>query len=157
MLPYGALDGAIVSFLNYKTSSAIDLDNGKSNNGALVAGYQFHGGKNQQWKLEQVDKSTVWPKWMIRNVQSGTYIDLCEGSSANGAKIHCWSGDKYNPNQQWYLVSADPSGGAFMIQNVRTGTYIDLNNGNYADGTTIHGWEGAVQNKNPNNLWRIVV
>ncbi|RYP14270.1 hypothetical protein DL765_006499 [Monosporascus sp. GIB2] len=157
MYPSDALDGAIVSFLNYGTGTAIDLTEGKPQNGTPIIGYQFHGLENQQWKLERVDDNPVWPSWMIRNVKTGTYIDLYNGGSSNGTKITGWSGgNNGNQHQLWRLVSADPSGRVLMIQNIGTGTYIDLLNGNPANLAQISGWEGHIESRNPHQLWRIL-
>ncbi|KAI1097786.1 carbohydrate-binding module family 13 protein [Jackrogersella minutella] len=153
------LDGAVVSFFNYGTGTALDLSNGGTQNGTAVIGFQYHGGKNQQWKLQKVDSSSVWPTWVIRNVQSNTNLDLYNGGKDDGTKISGWAGaatQNTNSHQLWYLVSADPAGRVFMIQNVGTGTYADLLNGNSANSTQVSGWEGRVESKNPHQLWRIL-
>ncbi|KAI1426963.1 carbohydrate-binding module family 13 protein [Xylaria sp. FL1777] len=150
------LDGATVCFLNYGTGSALDLAAGNTGNGTPLIGYQYHGGKNQQWKLEQVDHSTVWPTWKLHNVQTGTCADLAGGSSANGTIVHGWEKLDNNKNQLFRFVSADPQGRVVMIQNVGTGTYIDLFNGGSANSTKIIGWEGSPESQNPNQIWRIL-
>ncbi|KAI1310871.1 ricin B lectin domain-containing protein [Xylaria venustula] len=104
------LDGAIVSFLNYGTGSALDLSAGNAASGTPLVGYRFHGGENQQWKLEKVDHSTVWPTWKLRNVKTSTYIDLDNGNSANGTKLQAWAKSDNNKNQLFRLVTADPQG-----------------------------------------------
>ncbi|KAI1282354.1 carbohydrate-binding module family 13 protein [Xylaria sp. FL0933] len=149
------LDGAIVSFLNYGTGTALDLSDGKTDNGTPLVGWQFHGGENQQWKLERVDSSPVWPTWKLRNIKSGTYVELDDGKSANGTTIQGWQ-KKENNNQLFRLVSADPMGRVFMIQNVASGTYIDLLNGNPANSTKITGWAGILEIKNAHQLWRVL-
>ncbi|KAI0425939.1 carbohydrate-binding module family 13 protein [Xylaria sp. FL1042] len=150
------LDGAIVSFLNYGTGTALDLTAGNTDNGTPLIGYQFHGGANQQWKLERVDNGPVWPTWKLRNVQTGTYVDLDDGKSANGTAIQGWQ-KLENNNQLFRLISADPMGRAIMIQNVASGTYIDLFNGNSANLTKITGWAGNIESKNTHQLWRMLL
>ncbi|KAI2464250.1 carbohydrate-binding module family 13 protein [Annulohypoxylon bovei var. microspora] len=128
-------------------------------NGTSVIGYQYHGGNNQRWKLQKVDTSTVWPTWVIRNVETNTNLDLYNGGKENKTKITGWAGaeaENSNPHQLWYLVTADDEGRVFMIQNVGTGTYVDLFNGNSANSTQITGWAGQVERKNPHQLWRIL-
>ncbi|KAI1396500.1 carbohydrate-binding module family 13 protein [Hypoxylon fuscum] len=153
-----SLDGATVSFLNYGSGTCVDLAGGETKNGTKIIGYQFHGGKNQQWKLLKVDKSSVWPTWVIRNVHTNTNMDLYNGGNDNGAKINGWAGGEAttNDHQLWRLVTADTNGRVFMIQNVGTGTYVDLLNGNSANSTQIGGWAGDIQSKNPHQLWRIL-
>ncbi|KAI1377169.1 carbohydrate-binding module family 13 protein [Hypoxylon crocopeplum] len=154
-----SLDGAVVSFFNYGTGTCLDLSQGGTQNGTHIIGYQFHGGKNQQWKLERVDKSDVWPTWVIRNVQANTNMDLYNGGKDNGTRINGWAGaqtNNTNDHQLWRLVTADTKGRVFMIQNVGTGTYVDLLNGNPANSTQISGWAGNVESKNPHQLWRVL-
>ncbi|KAK5636637.1 hypothetical protein RRF57_012349 [Xylaria bambusicola] len=150
------LDGAIVSFINYGTGTALDLTGGNSKNETPIIGYQFHGGANQQWRLEQADSSTVWPTWKLINVATKTVVDLAFGGANNGNPIIGQENQANNNNQLWHLVSADPLGRVVMIQNIGTGTYIDLFNGSSANLTKITGWAGSIQDKNPNQLWRIL-
>ncbi|KAI0884122.1 carbohydrate-binding module family 13 protein [Annulohypoxylon maeteangense] len=159
MASFQSLDGAVVSFLNYGTGTAIDLTKGGKQDGTPVIGYEYHGGENQKWKLQKVDKSTVWPTFTIRNVQADTNLDLYQGGKEDGTKITGWAGpatENINSHQLWYFVTADDAGTVFMIQNVGTGTFVDLLNGNAANSTEISGWGGYVQNKNPHQLWRVV-
>ncbi|KAI4864545.1 carbohydrate-binding module family 13 protein [Hypoxylon rubiginosum] len=153
-----SLDGAIVSFLNYGTGTCIDLSGGGKANGTQIIGYQFHGGKNQQWRLCKVNNDAIWPVWIIRNVHTNTNLDLYNGIHDNGAKVSGWTGGESttNTNQLWRLVTADTKGRIFMIQNVGTGTYVDLMNGNRANSTQICGWAGNVESQNPHQLWRVL-
>ncbi|KAJ3576851.1 hypothetical protein NPX13_g3570 [Xylaria arbuscula] len=145
------LDGAIVSFLNYVQALPLTFQ-------------EFHGGANQQWRLERVDGSSVWPTWKLHNVQSKTVVDLAFGGAKNGNPIIGQVNEDNNNNQLWHLVSADPLGPVVMIQNIGTGTYIDLFNGSSANlasqfpprRTKITGWAGTVQDKNPHQLWRVL-
>ncbi|KAI1138464.1 carbohydrate-binding module family 13 protein [Hypoxylon sp. FL0543] len=159
MSSFDYLDGAVVTFFNYGTGTCLDLSDGGKDNGTPVIGYQYHGGANQQWRLERVDKSAVWPTWVIRNVQTSTNLDLYLGGKDNGTKITGWAGattDNTNSHQLWRLVTADPAGRVFMIQNVGTGTYVDLYNGSSANSTKITGWAGVVESKNHHQLWRVM-
>jgi hypothetical protein len=152
-------DGAIVSLLNYGTGSALDLDNGRTTNGTNVIGWQYHGGKNQQWRLRKVAFSGAWSTWKLENVQSGTLLDLTEGNRGNGTRIQGWSGSTTsadNKNQLWRLVTADTGGRVVIIQNIGTGTLVDLKEGNNRNGTQVQAWEGRVENQNPNQLWRVL-
>ncbi|KAI0976251.1 carbohydrate-binding module family 13 protein [Xylaria arbuscula] len=148
------LDGAIVSFLNYGNGVALDLYGGSAANGTPLVAWGFHEGQNQQWKLEKVDNSTVWPTWKLRNVRTNTYIDIENGNPANGTKIQAWEKSDNNRNQLFRLVTADPQGRVFMIQNVGTGTYIDA--GNAENGAHIVGFAGRPQDINTHQLWRVL-
>ncbi|KAF2964612.1 hypothetical protein GQX73_g8968 [Xylaria multiplex] len=150
------LDGAIVSFINYGTGTALDLSEGSSRNETPIIGYKFHGHTNQQWRLQRVDSSTVWPTWKLINVASATVVDLYGGGSNNGNPIIGQVNQADNMNQLWYLVSADPLGRVVKIQNIRTGTYVNLLDGSVADGTKVTGYAGSVQDKNSHQLWRVL-
>ncbi|KAI1407398.1 hypothetical protein F5Y13DRAFT_195462 [Hypoxylon sp. FL1857] len=109
-----SLDGAIVSFFNYGTGAALDLAGGDIANGTLINGCRFENSNEQKWRLIKTDDSTtVWPTWVIRNVQSSTHMNLFEGGTENGTEIDGWEGleaDNRDDNQRWYLVTADASG-----------------------------------------------
>ncbi|CAM1511936.1 Fc.00g094490.m01.CDS01 [Cosmosporella sp. VM-42] len=131
MSPANSLDGAIVSIINRKSGTAVDLKlAGGSKNDTPIFGYRFHGGKNQQWKLKMVDNGSPWPVWMLKNVKFGTYMDLFGSGTANGTKVVGWSGGTTtNQNQLWRLITADPNCQLFMLQNVGSNTYLDLAGG----------------------------
>ncbi|KAI0537730.1 hypothetical protein GGR58DRAFT_501925 [Xylaria digitata] len=112
----------------------------------------FHGGANQQWRLERADSSTVWPTWKLINVTSATVVDLANGSANSGNPIIGQVNQANNKNQLWYLISADPLGRVVKIQNIGTGTYVDLFDGNATNGAKITGNAGSVQDKNAHQL-----
>ncbi|OTA99445.1 carbohydrate-binding module family 13 protein [Hypoxylon sp. CI-4A] len=153
------LDGAIVTFFNYGTGTVIDLAGGGKDNETGVIGYQFHTGKNQQWRLHVTDATDPNNlKWVIRNVASQTNLDLYQGGKENGTKITGWGGSEANTtndHQLWHLVPAAAAQGyqVLKIQNAGTGTFVDLKDGNSANGTEIFGWADAGNN---NQLWRVL-
>lgn len=40
-----------------ETGTAADLEGGKADNGTAICGWQSHGGRNQQWKIDTLDES----------------------------------------------------------------------------------------------------
>ncbi|KAF7558983.1 hypothetical protein G7046_g5168 [Stylonectria norvegica] len=153
-----SLDGAVVSILNRKSGTALDLKlSGASKDDNPIFGFAFHGGQNQQWKLEKVNNGSLWPVWMIKNVKYGTYVDLYGSGTANGTKVSGWAGGSTNNTHQlWRLITADTKGRVFLFQNVGSNTYLDLSNGNGAPRTPIQGWQGTAAFNNPNQQWRIL-
>ncbi|KAH7305848.1 ricin B lectin domain-containing protein [Stachybotrys elegans] len=149
-----SLDGAIVSFLNYHSGTAIDLKvSGGAERGNTVFGYPFHGKKNQQWKLERVENKSIFPVFMIRNVQFHTCIDM------NGTESHVmgWpGGDPTNVHQLYRLIAADTKGRVFAIQNVGTNHCIDLLHGSREPRAAIQGTPTAPDLSNTHQLWRVL-
>jgi hypothetical protein len=66
--------------------------------GADVIQYPWHGGNNQQWKIENLDDG--WKR--IVNRQSGKCLDVRGASIADHARVqqHAWHG---GDNQRWKL------------------------------------------------------
>jgi hypothetical protein len=58
--------------------------------------WQWHGGTNQQWVIEQQPDTTV----AFRNVASGLYLDVAGANDKDGAEVICypWHG---GDNQRW--------------------------------------------------------
>lgn len=149
-------NGAVVAFINVTAGTCLDLKASDPTNGTPVIGYQYNRTKNQQWKLEKVDYKSYWPVFMLRNVQTGTYMDLYNGGKDNGTAVVGWAGgNTTNTHQLWRFVNADPNGNLVMIQNVGSNTYIDLYLGSSENLTKITGWAGSVDSENPHQLWKV--
>ncbi|KZV65628.1 carbohydrate-binding module family 13 protein [Peniophora sp. CONT] len=76
----------------------------------------------------------------IRNLVTGTYMDLDRGSSGDGAAITGYYPWEPAENQKWIVKQVKE--GIWKIQNKKSKTFADLLNGGSANGTKIVGWKG---------------
>ncbi|KAH9482059.1 hypothetical protein JR316_0004154 [Psilocybe cubensis] len=121
---------------------ALDLLGGNSENGTQCQLWEDSTTKdvfNQQWIIQEVPGQPG--TYTLRNLRSGTYLDLDNASKQNGAKIQGWAnvvGTSYAKDQQWKFIANGPY---FKIQNVGSQTFIDIFEKNYTPGTKVHGWQ----------------
>jgi hypothetical protein len=93
--------------------------------------------------------------YVIQNKGSGTFLDLDNGSPANGTKVQGWenlSTQQFAPNQQWLISQVSGSSGVYTLRNMSGGTFLDLTGGSSVNGTQIQCWE---QNGGSNQQWNI--
>ncbi|KAI0170819.1 hypothetical protein BJ166DRAFT_588928 [Pestalotiopsis sp. NC0098] len=170
--------GSIVTFTNVGSGTC------STSLGAAISGWKCHGGANQNWRLQQVDKTGPWPVYMIQNQASGSssfqatdvygernakkidyvaYMDLSYGGTTDGTPIVGWQGNATgppNPHQRWRFITGDPhKGNVVVIQNIATGTVTDLYLGRRPNGTGVNGWTQSpdLSSGNTHQQWKVTV
>lgn len=109
-----------VYFIQVRHSGKVlDVGNGSRSNGANIAQYTLHKGKNQQFRF----KSAGGGYFFIQNVNSGKYLDIAGGGRHNGANVQQYQYHGGN-NQRFRLKSA--GGGYYYLQNRNSGKYLDI-------------------------------
>jgi len=107
-------DAKYVTFLNSRSSTYIDLDDGSSKNGTkcnaypLAAKFPKHGSNvdaAREWLATRTDDGY----WRFKNRASGTYLEINDGSSVPGTAVQAWSGNEKVGAQQWELIPAPPN------------------------------------------------
>lgn len=122
--------------------SALDVYESSTSNNANVNQWTYWGGSCQSWILESVVESAAIAdgEYYVKNVNSGKYLDVVDGSAENGANIQQWS---YNGSQAQ----------VFKFQHVRNGYYciltgasgytkcMDIDSGFAENGANVAQWE----------------
>ena len=72
--------------------------------------------------------------YSLQNINSSTYLDVANASSAPGARLQIYHSD--GTNAQNWLITQD-SNGYYSFQNVATGNYLDVTGGNMSAGTPL--------------------
>ena len=122
---------------NYK--SCMDLYEMNSNHGANINQWEYWGGNGQLWTLERV-QDELEGTYYIQNVSSGLYLDVVNGSSADGTNIQQWGYNGYD-SQKFKIVS-DGNGEYHILTGASNyNSCIDIVNGNSANGTNIDQWK----------------
>ena len=122
----------------YTVRSSVD-----ANYGWDIAGNSSDDGANlQMWSSQHrfVLQHGTDGYYTIRALNSGKYLDVNNGGTANGTNILQWTGNSGN-NQKWLVIpNAD---GTYSFVSKCNGKYIDMNGGgNPANGTNIQCWDG---------------
>ena len=128
--------------------SGLDVAGGSTSNGANVQQWGYGGGNHQNWIFEEVASDsdiTNGGIYMIKNVNSGKYLDVAGGVSANGTNVQQWSasepGAYYNT---WKFVSEGDGYYKIYSQVGNGNTYLlDVANGSTGSGTNIQIWQNT--------------
>lgn len=80
--------------------------------------------------------------YMIKNANSGLYLEVEGGITANGTNVQQWGANGAASHNTWKLVE-DGSGFYYLISQIGDGNtyYLDVNGGNSANGTNVQIWE----------------
>ncbi|KAJ7452614.1 hypothetical protein FB451DRAFT_694833 [Mycena latifolia] len=137
----------IYSITNAKAAIALDLLNGSSEHSTKIQARKEVNLDDstllsQLWLVERTQRKGV-ESYSIRNLCSGTYMDLVNGDPRNGAAVGgCPAGGdpvyKTNVNQEWVLIRF---GVFYRLKSVAAGTFLNLEGGKDEDGTKIECWE----------------
>ncbi len=81
-----------------KSGKYLDIEGASGSKGARLLLWDFHGGNNQQFKIEFVSASV----YRIRPRHINRYLDIRGVSYANGAAVHIW--DHTGAGNQHFLI-----------------------------------------------------
>lgn len=79
--------------------------------------------------------------YMIKNVNSGLYLDVTGGTAANGTNVQQWGATAAAPYNTWKIVT-DQDGYYKLYSTIGDGSYLlDVSNNNASNGTNIQIWQ----------------
>ena len=81
--------GGIYKLVNVNSHKAIEVKDYSKANGAQICQWDFHGGDNQLWKMEDAGNGFFY----IKSVLSGKNLEVYGFSTDNGGRLTQW--DKY--------------------------------------------------------------
>jgi hypothetical protein len=114
----------------------VDLDDGSSENGAKIQIWDYHGGDNQQWRLEEVEPGYFY----IASVRTGKAITVKGGSSEPGSPLVQWERNG-GDNQKWKILAAGDKSKRFAFASKsHPQMLIDLTGGVTDNGTPLQQW-----------------
>lgn len=90
--------------------------------------------------------------YLIRNVASGTFMELEGGSNANSTRVLGYAQRNNSYSAQLWVFSK-VGGDVYTIKNASTGTYLDLSGSISDDGTPIIGYQDT---GNQNQQWKVI-
>ncbi|MCA1848256.1 MAG: RICIN domain-containing protein, partial [Actinobacteria bacterium] len=89
------------------SGKVLDVSNGSTENGAPIIQWDWHGGNNQRFWIDDVGGD----RFALRSLHSGKVLDVSGWSTDHGAPIIQWDWHGGN-NQLWQIVlpAARPGG-----------------------------------------------
>lgn len=111
---------------------------GNSNTGGTVP--SLPGGSTSSGSVKFTETSVSNGIYYIKNVNSGKYLDVANGSGENGANIQQWS---YNGSDaQKFKIQSDGNGYYYILTGASGyKSCVDIDSGNAANGTNVMQWE----------------
>ncbi|OVE84701.1 glycoside hydrolase family 11 protein [Natronolimnobius baerhuensis] len=137
----GDLADGTYSIQNANSGKGLDVSGQSTDNGANIQQYEYWGGDNQQWHVED----TGGGAYRIENVNSGNVLDV--GGESDGANVQQYA-DHGGDNQRFYLN--DQGSGQYHIQPVHTEKALEVESSSTDDGANVQQYEWHGDN---NQLW----
>jgi len=124
---------------------AIDVPEGRSDDGLAIIQWGLHGRDAQKWRVEAVDAGRGWFK--VVNAFTGKVLDIRDASKEDRA-ILIQSESRDAKSQHWRLDKQND--GSYKMLSRWSGKAIDIPFGSKEPGTKL---ELAEDNNQPNQRW----
>ena len=138
--------------------SGLTVQDSSTKNGANVMQSKLIGSNAQKWNLitAQPTGTSIDTdyNYMIKNVNSGLYLEVAEGSAQDGANVQQWSATENAKHNTWKLAS-NGDGYYYFYSMLEDGkTYLlDVADGKSASGTNV---QILKENKTSSQLFKLV-
>lgn len=139
--------------------SCVAVASASSSSGANIIEYKLQlGDTSQKWKLTQVedtgcnmDTSKIY---MFKNLNSGLFMEVANGSATDGANVQQWGADKVSAHNSWMLKSFG-GGYYYIMSQLADGRtyYLNITGGSSANGANT---EILTNNKTSSHLFKFV-
>lgn len=129
----GSVADGTYSIQNVDSGKVLDVANSSTDDRANVQQYEYWGGDNQQWNVEDTGNG-----YRIENANSGNVLDVAGDS--DGANVQQYS-DHGGDNQRFYLN--DQGGGQYHIQPVHSEKALDVESTDDGANVQQYAWSGA--------------
>ena len=139
------LDG-VFRIIATHSNKAVEVKNGSTDDGALVAQNTYSFSSNQHWIISPLSGTD----YKIINLRSGKAMDVVGNAITNGAAIEQRTYSDTDQHQVWFIK--DRENGTFNIIGKQSQKALDVPGSGTADGITmnINRWLD-----NPNQIFRI--
>jgi hypothetical protein len=85
--------GGAFRFVAEHSGKVLDVANGESANGTPITQWDWHGGNNQRFFVNNPRRTTKHWIVPVHSLSGGKVLDVAGASQANGAKIQLWDKD----------------------------------------------------------------
>lgn len=139
--------------------SCVAVASASSSSGANIIEYKLQlGDTSQKWKLTQVEDTgcnmDTNKIYMFKNLNSGLFMEVANGSASDGANVQQWGADKISAHNSWTLKSFG-GGYYYIISQLADGRtyYLNITGGSSANGANT---EILTNNKTSSHLFKFV-
>ncbi|WP_187263764.1 glycoside hydrolase family 66 protein [Pontibacter beigongshangensis] len=128
----GIVSGGIYQISARHSGKVLEIAGGETatTNGAMAQQWQYTGGANQKWKIEDAGNGY----YRIFATHSLKALDVAGGSTAEGADLHQWE-PLTTESQEWSLF--DVGSDYLKIENRKSSSVLDVYGAATTDGTAV--------------------
>jgi hypothetical protein len=116
------------------SGKCMEVADSSTASGANMQQWDYTGGQNQQWSLENAEESGYYK---IVNRNSGMCVQVQDWSTSDGGNIQQGTCGTYQNNQEWSFVK---EGDYYQIINRNSGKLIDVQACSLTNGANLHQW-----------------
>lgn len=128
-------------------ASCLGVSSDSTEVGANVLQWECSGADSQKWVAEKIttkDGTAVDESfnYMIKNVNSGLYMEVEGGTKADGTNVQQWGANSSASHNTWSIASSGTSGYYYIYSLMGDGKtyYLDVADGKSSSGTNIQIW-----------------
>lgn len=151
-------DGSFTIRPRLNPDSCVEVINASTESGANIQEWELNGASCQNWILEKVDAygttMDTSVEYMFKNVNSGLYMEVANGSTEDNANVQQWGADSSANHNTWTLK--DFGGGYYyIISKLANGKTYYLN---IADNSSDNGANAEIltNNKTSSHLFKFI-
>lgn len=128
------------------SGKVLDVSGVSQADGANICQWEYVGGENQQWNIEQVENG----KYRIMGRHSGKVLDVYSWNPDNGGNVVQWSWMNYE-NQKWRIEKVDNT--YYKISSCFSNKVLDVQGISQDNGANVYQWDYVGQS---NQQWQLV-
>ncbi len=128
--------GSVYKIVNVNSHKAIEVKNYNRENNAEICQWDFHGGDNQLWKMEDAGNGFFY----IKSVLTGKNLEVYGFSTENGGRLTQWDNTSAK-NQQWEMQRS--TDGSYFIKNRNSGKIVSINGASLDNAGIVDQWDNV--------------
>ncbi|MDE5569625.1 MAG: RICIN domain-containing protein [Ruminococcus sp.] len=151
-------DGSFTIRPRLNPDSCVEVINASTESGANIQEWELNGASCQNWILEKVDAygttMDTSVEYMFKNVNSGLYMEVANGSAEDNANVQQWGADSSANHNTWTLKEFG-GGYYYIISKLADGRTYYLN---VADNSSGNGANAEIltNNKTSSHLFKFI-
>ena len=124
--------------LNKNSGKVLDVSGNGTANGTRIQQYEDNGTTGQRFRLIPASESIANGIYRIQGLGSGKYVDIKNGSVANGAETHLWENASVNSQKFRFERLSD---GTYKITAVHSGKSLEVRDSGMNNGDSVAQWD----------------
>jgi hypothetical protein len=146
-LAFKSIVEGVYRIVNQASTTCLDLTGGSKSGGTKIQGYAnadtTESFANQLWMIKRVpapEEVSQTPYYTIRNIGTGTYMDLDDASTKDGTQVASYERNVTEPGNQEFFFLSKSDEEYYWIENRVSYTLLEIDGGRKDNGAKVQGW-----------------